>query len=386
MTAQTAQKWEKMKLEDALDSLIDYRGKTPKKTKFGIPLVTAKIVKDGFILEPKEFIAESDYGSWMTRGFPQAGDVVLTTEAPLGEVAQIKNTKIALAQRIITLRGKSGVLSSDYLKYYFMSPIGKQKLTERGTGTTVPGIKQSELRKVEIFLPDFPTQKRVAGMLSAYDDLIENNNRRIKILEESAQKIYTEWFVNFRFPGHEKVKMVDSGTEFGMIPEKWETKSLGSELELAYGKALKEENRILGDVLVCGSGGVVGAHNQKLVSGPGVVVGRKGNAGAVFWVHKDFFPIDTAFFVQTKLPIEFALYLLKSQNFILGDAAVPGLNREQAYRNPILLPTNNLIKDFADRVKPLRALADKLGDENLNLKKSRDLLIPQLVSGKLEVK
>ncbi len=214
--------FQKAKLGDVLETLIDYRGKTPKKTSSGIPLITAKIVKGGFIEEPREFIAESDYESWMKRGFPQVGDVVLTTEAPLGEVAQIKNSKIALAQRIVTLRGKQGVLSSDYLKFFLKSPIGQARLQERGTGTTVLGIKQSELRQVEIDLPNFITQISISSVLSPYDDLIENNEKRIKSLEEMAQLLYTEWFVKFKFPGHERVKMVDSGTEYGMIPEGWE--------------------------------------------------------------------------------------------------------------------------------------------------------------------
>jgi type I restriction enzyme S subunit len=145
--------WKKIRLEDALEALIDYRGKTPNKTKSGIPLITAKIVKNGFIQEPNEFIAEDDYDSWMVRGFPKIGDVVLTMEAPLGEVAQINDKRVALAQRIVTLRGKDGLLDNTYLKYFFKSEIGQSRLKERETGTTVTGIKQSELRLVEIYVP-----------------------------------------------------------------------------------------------------------------------------------------------------------------------------------------------------------------------------------------
>lgn len=97
--------WREYLLEDVIEKFIDYRGKTPKKTVAGIPLVTAKVVKAGKILPPNEFIAPEDYDSWMTRGLPEIDDVVLTTEAPLGEVALIKDKNVALAQRIITLRG-----------------------------------------------------------------------------------------------------------------------------------------------------------------------------------------------------------------------------------------------------------------------------------------
>ena len=106
-------------LEDCMDALIDYRGKTPKKTDSGIPLITAKIVKNGRILPVNEYIAADDYEAWMRRGIPQPGDIVMTTEAPLGEVAQLDDRKIALAQRVITLRGKPGLLDNGYLKYLF---------------------------------------------------------------------------------------------------------------------------------------------------------------------------------------------------------------------------------------------------------------------------
>jgi type I restriction enzyme, S subunit len=184
--------WKKYKLEDVIEALIDYRGKTPTKTLSGIPLITAKIVKNGFIQEPNEFIAKEDYESWMTRGFPQIGDVVLTVEAPLGEVAQIKSTNIALAQRIITLRGKKDVLDSGFLKYFLQSDIGQHRLKERETGTTVTGIKQSELRLVEIDCPDLATQTRIAAILSSLDDKIELNRQTNATLETIAQTLFKE--------------------------------------------------------------------------------------------------------------------------------------------------------------------------------------------------
>ena len=115
----SSNEWEEHKLEDVLECLIDYRGKTPTKTATGIPLVTAKIVKNGFVQKPDEYIAESDYESWMTRGFPEIGDVLLTTEAPLGEVAQLNIKRVALAQRLVTLRGKKKILDNGFLKYFF---------------------------------------------------------------------------------------------------------------------------------------------------------------------------------------------------------------------------------------------------------------------------
>ena len=220
--------WKTYKLEDALETLIDYRGKTPKKTTKGIPLVTAKIVKKGRIQEPNEFIAEEDYDSWMRRGIPKIGDVVLTTEAPLGEVAQITDDNIALAQRIVTLRGKDGVLDNGYLKYFLLSKIGQARLKARQSGTTVFGIKQSELRKVLIYCPSYPEQKAIAIILSAIDEKIELNLQMNQTLEEMAMALYKHWFVDFG--SFQDGNFVDS--ELGMIPEGWEVKRLGDFIDL----------------------------------------------------------------------------------------------------------------------------------------------------------
>ena len=189
--------WKSDNLENLLDAIIDYRGKTPTKTSVGIPLVTAKIIKNGVINEFNEFIAEEDYDRWMVRGFPKPGDVVLTTEAPLGEVAQLDERKIALAQRVVCLRGKSNILDNTYLKYYFLSNYGKKKLKSRESGTTVTGIKQSELRQVEVRYPSFENQKRIASILSSLDDKIAVNRRICENLEAQAQALFKNWFVDF---------------------------------------------------------------------------------------------------------------------------------------------------------------------------------------------
>ncbi|WP_271855119.1 restriction endonuclease subunit S [Patiriisocius marinus] len=222
------QNWKTYKLEDALECLIDYRGKTPKKTTSGIPLVTAKIVKKGVIQEPKEFIAESDYKGWMIRGFPEIGDVVLTTEAPLGEVAIIKDKHIALAQRIITLRGKKGILSSSYLKYFLQSTVGQNRLVARESGTTVTGIKQSELRKLKVDCPSYEEQTAIANILSTIDAKIENNLAINKTLEEMAMALYKEWFVDFG--SFQESDFAES--DLGMIPAGWEVRTLRDFIDL----------------------------------------------------------------------------------------------------------------------------------------------------------
>ena len=187
--------WQAYLLEDVIEKFIDYRGKTPNKTNTGIPLVTAKVVKAGKILPPNEFISPEDYDLWMTRGLPEINDVVLTTEAPLGEVALIKDKNVALAQRIITLRGKESLLFNPYLKYYFQNETGQHELQSRASGTTVFGIKASVLKKVPVELPPLSEQKTIAAVLSSLDNKIDLLHRQNQTLEAMAATLFRQWFV-----------------------------------------------------------------------------------------------------------------------------------------------------------------------------------------------
>ena len=157
---------------------IDYRGKTPEKTTSGIPLITSKIIKNGLIQPPEEFIAADKYDEWMRRGIPKCGSVIMTTEAPLGEVARIEsNDKLAFAQRIIILEPDETKVDSQYLYYAMRDSLLQGRIKERATGTTVTGIKAAELRKVIIDYPPLPAQKKIAEMLGCIDGKIRNNNR-----------------------------------------------------------------------------------------------------------------------------------------------------------------------------------------------------------------
>lgn len=244
-----------LKLEECLDALIDYRGKTPRKTDFGIPLITAKVVKAGRIETPDEFIAEGDYETWMTRGYPQIGDVVLTTEAPLGEVAQIKFLPVALAQRIVTLRGKPGLVDNGYLLYLMQSQEMQAKLLGRSSGTTVTGIKQSELRKIEVALPRLSEQRAIAHILGTLDDKIELNRKQNKTLEAMARALFKAWFVDFEpvraklegrwqrgqslpgLPAHLYDVFPDQlvQSELGEIPEGWVAGSFADAVDIVGG-------------------------------------------------------------------------------------------------------------------------------------------------------
>ena len=247
----------------------------------------------------------------------------------------------------------------------------------------VPGVNRNHLHAMEVRVPPLPIQRRIAGILSAYDDLIENSQRRIKILESMARALYREWFVHFRFPGHEHHPRVPS--LLGEIPKGWAVKKLGEVVELNYGKALKKEDRCDGDFRVFGSSGIVGTHDAALVKGPGIVVGRKGNVGSVFWCDEDFFVIDTAYFVTSSLPLRFLFYVLPTLNFINSDAAVPGLSRNQAYTLELLIPPNSLLEKFCELAGTFERQAATLQRQIQNLRRTRDLLLPRLLSGQIDV-
>jgi len=204
--------WQLMPLEETMDALIDYRGKTPTKTRYGIPLITAKIVKGGRIHEPSEFISEDNYDSWMVRGLPKVGDVVVTTEAPLGEIAQLDNSNVALAQRIVTLRGKNGLLNNDFLLYAMQSDFIQHQLESRASGSTVKGIKQSELRKVLVPIPPENEQIEIAKHLKSIDQKIALNRQINQTLESMAQTIFKSWFVDFE-PVKAKIAALKAGED-----------------------------------------------------------------------------------------------------------------------------------------------------------------------------
>ncbi|WP_337162894.1 restriction endonuclease subunit S [Vibrio fluvialis] len=442
-----------MRLADCMEAIIDYRGKTPTKTSSGIPLITAKIIKNGRIQEVNEFIAENDYDNWMRRGIPKEGDVVLTTEAPLGEVAQLDGRKIALAQRVITLRGKKDVLDNDYLLYLLQSHDVQHQLDGRGTGSTVKGIKQSELKEIILTFPSIYAQKKIAQHLKNIDNKITLNRQINQTLEQMAQTLFKSWFVDFdpvidnaldagnaipdelqaraeqrqalRHAENEANKANAANqphstrtnpaagdalaspykplpddlrqlfpnefeeSELGWVPKGWRITRLENILELAYGKALKKTDRIDGSYPVYGSGGINGTHNEYLVKGPGIIVGRKGTVGSLYWERCDFFPIDTVFYVKPKrgYSLSYCFYLLQTLGLetMNTDAAVPGLNRNNAYRLQCVIPSQE-IRDFLSKVLgDSRNKMNACSQQIETLTNLRDSLLPKLISGELKI-
>ena len=337
----------------------------------------ADATKSGkYLYETKEKV--NKYGASFSRLLPK-GSLIVAASGTLG-YTQILGVDGCIHDGWLYLSNFQRV-NKDFL--YYLLQWRKDYFYNSAYGAAIQNVNTIILREMEIMLPPLHTQLKIASILSAYDDLIENNTRRIKILEEMAQAIYKEWFVNFRFPGHEKVKMVES--DLGLIPEGWEVRRLGEVAELAYGKGLRKKDRREGTFPVYGSGGIVGYHDEYLVEGPGVIVGRKGNVGSVFWSQKSFHPIDTVFFVNSSISLYYIFFSLKEQNFVNNDAAVPGLSRNQAYLNKFLLPSNKILHRFSHIIAPIFNQIENLQSQIGNRRRTRDLLLLKLISGEINM-
>jgi len=352
----------------------------PEDNENGVRFVRGGDIKDGKIaigsLRTITEAVSKPYSRTLLRG----GEILVSLVGNPGEAAvvpdELAGANIARQAGMIALRPE---FNAKFVEYFLRSPKGRSELFQRTKGSVQQVINLADLKTVQVPQPNEVVQKRIALILATYDDLIENNRRRIALLEEAARLLYREWFVHFRFPGHEHVKTIDG------VPEGWTPTTIGEHCPLVYGKALKADTRISGDCDVYGSSGIVGSHNKNLVSGPAIVVGRKGNVGSIFWARRDFWPIDTVYYVSPENSDFYTYYALQHVTFINTDVAVPGLNRDFAHSRKLLIPTDALLEGFHAQVEPIQAQIGLLQRQTNELAKARDLLIPRLMDGRLEI-
>ena len=427
--------WQLRSVEDSMQAIIDYRGKTPRKTLFGIPLITAKIVKDGRIMTPNEFIASEDYELWMRRGIPEPGDVVMTTEAPLGEVAQLDSRKVALGQRLITLRGKPDLINNTYLKFAMQSAFVQNQLEARSTGTTVLGIRQSELKKVEIPLPPLDEQNRIAHVLGTLDDKIELNRQMNETLEAIARAIFKSWFVDFdpvraKMEGRLPVGMdAANATLFpsafqdsplGKIPKGWKAEQIGNVVEIIKGRSYKSSELVESDTAlvtlksIMRGGGYrpdglkpyTGKYKPEQIITPGElvvsytdltqeaeVIGKP----AIVRGDEKYQTLVASLDLGIIRPLEstvstwFLYHLFRSSDFhshIYGYATgttVLHLSKDGIPSYPFVFPPEDVLHLFDSIVKLLFAKIEFNESQSHTLSQIRDALLPKLLSGEIRV-
>ena len=347
------------------------------------------------------------YQKFMVRGFPRKGDMLLTTEAPLGLVAKLDREKVGIAQRLLTLRGKKEYLLNDYLMYYLMSNEGKHQLTSRQSGTTVTGIKQKEFRKCLISIPPFEEQKAIAHILSTLDDKIEVNNQINKTLENMAQAIFKQWFVDFEFPNENGEPYKSSGgemveSELGTIPKGWEVVQFRDIFRFVKGKKpktiaeceFKDSEKYLtidvlnrNSVLFCSKEQVLEANSEDVL-----MVMDGASSGAVYFGQKGVVASTLAKLelISQKVSNQFLFYAIKYfENDIkthTTGSAIPHTDKEYTYRLMIALPNDISLQTKIDDL--LCDISDTFiarEQENAVLKATRDTLLPKLMSGEIRV-
>lgn len=294
--------------------------------------------------------------------------------------------------------------------YYKLKTLG---LEQFNSGSGVPTLNRNHLDQIKLFIPDFSTQKKISDVLSTYDELIENNTRRIQILEELAKEIYTEWFVYFRFLGHEKVKMVDSKTEFGKIPEEWAVTPLNQLVSTQYGYTESAQTEPVGPKYVRGTDinktsyidwssvpycKISDADKKKYKLSKGdIFVIRMADPGKVGIVEQEVDAVFASYLIRLEIADKkilpyYLFYFLNSdqyQNYIQG--ASGGTTRKSASAGvvtgtEILVPPKELVDKFEKEVSLFRTELNNLLAQNTKLRQVRDLLLPKLVTGEIEVR
>ena len=305
---------------------------------------------------------------------------------------------------MILLRGIPQVIDQQYYFQALKSPFVQAGLQMRATGTTVAGIKQSELRQVEIPLPPLPTQRKIAAILIAYDDLIENNTRRIKILEDMAQTIYRQWFVEFRFPGHENIALVES--KLGLIPQGWEVGILGDLAESVRQNIkpsdMNQQTPYFGlehlprkSIALSNWNSVDSINSTKLGFKRGEILFGKIRP----YFHKvGVAPLDgicssDTIVIRPKRSEYFATTLsyVSSEHFIEYAAMtsqgtkIPRADWKVLENYPLVIPPDQIVQRFSGFVRDVIDKIQNLIFRNTNLRQSRYLLLPKLVSGEIDV-
>ena len=410
--------------------IVDCEHKTAPTQATGYPSIrTPNIGRGRLILEGVNRVSEETYQEWSKRAVPQAEDLILAREAPVGNVAIIpKNLKICLGQRTVLIRPDKNKVCPMFLVYCMLGDEIQSRLLGHSTGATVSHLNMRDIRNLELpKLPRLPTQRKIAAVLSAYDDLIENNTRRIKILEEMASAIHREWFVEFHFPGHEQVEMVES--ELGLIPQGWEVKKVEEfvvdHIGGGWGKEDNDSKHIVPAYVIRGTDFSEVRHlaidtcplryhtqsnfKSRELKPNDIVMEISGGSkdwgvGRSILVTPQLLSafnesvICASFCKKLSLdektfsPLIFIIYLqeaYKSRNLELYELRSTGIRNFQfpvfLQREQLPVPLFSIQRQFVAQVQPLIDSIQNIGAKNTNLRQTRDLLLPKLISGEIDV-
>ena len=393
--------WEKVKLIDCCVSIADGDHQPPPKSETGIPFVTiANIVNNQFDFTNSMFVPNYYYEKLDSKRKAQKGDILYSVVGSFGIPVFIKDNKPFVFQRHIAILRPNGNIDARFLYYTMLSRDFYMKADAAAIGAAQRTVSLTALRNIEITVPPIETQRRIADIVSAYDDLIENNRKQIKLLEEAAQRLYKEWFVDLRFPNHEHTKIVDG------VPEGWRSGIL-DDIVSETGKATQKENRqnydyyLPIDCLPKKSIGYVDTNDIELAESS-LVSFDKGDI--IFGAMRPYF--HKVVVARNKGLTRSTCFVLNSRSenmwgyvaMLLFDSAtveyatqisvgttMPYVRWKDMKLMPVLIPTNQIAASFNVLIKPEINKIGLLANQISILGEARDRLLPKLMSGDVEV-
>ncbi len=392
--------WQVCPANTVCAEIVDCLNKTAPVVEHdtGYRMIRTTNVRHGQVdVEANRFVEEAVFNKWTRRARPKRGDIILSREAPLGEVGMLRSdAKVFLGQRTMLYRADPVKLDQQFLYYQMIGPYVQAQIHGQGSGSTVAHLRVPDAETLHIPIAPLESQRKIAAILSAYDELIEKNQRRIALLEKMAEEIYREWFVRLRFPNYAKVKLMKG------IPEGWRTSCLGNVAKFTMGQSPSSEfyNNV-GTGLPFHQG--VGTYGERF---PQTITycsedGRRAQKGDILFSVRA--PVGRLNIADREMIIgrglsairhkkehnHYLYYMLKTafvNEDIIGNGSIfNSVGKDELAKFPIFEPEASLVERFD-------AIASKI-DEQITafihatecLKSSRDALLPRLISGKLSV-
>lgn len=309
--------------------------------------------------------------------------VLFSSRAPIGYVA-IASNPICTNQGFKSIICNKEIINPLFLYYYIKGNLNYIKLF--GTGATFPEISGAAMRKIKVQIPSIPTQQKIASILSAYDRLIENNTRRIRLLEQMAENLYKEWFVRFRFPGHENVEMVNG------LPKGWKVEKLGDYANISTGKCNREDAEEDGIYPLFDRSQEIKKSSKWIKDCEAIIVPGEGTSFIPRYYKGKFNLHQRCYCIEPRIKdIGFYLFysIMLNRKYFLSvatGATVPSLRQNNFTKMKLIIAELELVKKYNKTASTIALQIDKLKDQNTLLTRQRDLLLPRLMSGKLEVK
>lgn len=377
-------KWEKKKLCECTEYITDGDHQPAPKADKGVHFIKIKdIVNNQVSFDAQVYVPQEYYDNLPMERKPQKEDVLYTVVGSFGIPSYVQTDELFCFERNIALLHPNKDIEPRFLYYSLKNPAFYKGVEIVANGSAQKLIPLSKLKDLKISVPDKEAQRHIADILSAYDDLIENNQKQIKLLEEATQRLYKEWFVDLRFPGHENTKIVDG------VPEGWSRTNINEILTFHRGYDLTKNEMKAGRYPVVGSTTVIGYHNEFKIKGPGIVTGRSGSLGKYQFIWDNFWPHNTSLYISDYKDhnIFFVYSLLQTVDFasLNNGGAIPTLNRNVLSNIEVIEPTDELQEMFAKIAEAQYRKIRNLEKQNNQLKMARDVLLPKLMSGEVEV-